>query len=192
MNIYETINFFDLAFFNILDFFDFSKIYFISFLNYYFFYLVFLIFVVYLYFFEKNLKILRTLFFLSLIGFLIIYLLKYTVKRERPKGIVEKIDYSFPSSHSYFAFLIFLFSYFYIKNYFFKIVFIFFSIFSIFSILILKVHYFSDVIFSIFLSFFMFFLSKNFQIFLSKSLQIQLKTTKKILEYLKKIKLKKK
>ncbi|MBU5682228.1 MAG: phosphatase PAP2 family protein [Candidatus Aenigmarchaeota archaeon] len=184
MIIKEMVSLVDEAFFNFISLFDFSKIYFISFLSYYFFYLIFLIFVIYIYFFERKTKVLNLLIILSILGFLIIYLIKYTVKRERPYGIIEKIDYSFPSSHSYFATLIILFSYFYLKNYIFKSLFVIFGLFSIFSILILKIHYLSDVIFSIFLSLFLFYLFNN-KDSLIKYIEKLREVKKKKLNYLK-------
>lgn len=187
MNIKEIISLVDETIFNFISFFDFSKVYFLSFLSYYFFYLIFLIFAIYIYFFERKTKILNLLIFLSIFGFLIIYLIKYAVKRERPYGIIEKIDYSFPSSHSYFAILIILFSYFYLRNYIFKSLFILFGLFSIFSIIILKIHFFSDVIFSIFLSLFLFYFFNN-KDFLIKYIEKLQEVKKKILNYLKRTK----
>ncbi|MEM5828041.1 MAG: phosphatase PAP2 family protein [Candidatus Aenigmatarchaeota archaeon] len=169
---FEYVEFLDRLFFSFLNNFDFSSIMFLAFFSYYYFYLIFLVFSLYFYFFEQNKSILSLLILLSLIGFSTIYILKYTIKRERYEGsIIQKIDYSFPSSHSYFATLLILFSIYFVRVPYLKYPIILFSIFEFFSILVLRVHYMSDVIFSIILAVFFFYLFNNYKI-LDKLLQI--------------------
>jgi len=165
----------DLFVFSILSSQNLSSIYFLAFFSYYYFYIFLLAFSFYIYFFEKDWDTLRLLILLSLLGFAIIYSLKYTVKRERfENSFVQKLDYSFPSSHSYFATLIILFSLYRVRNPIFSAISIIFSIFSIFSILLLKLHFFSDVVFSVILAFIFFKILTNQSIVGRISKQIQL------------------
>jgi len=158
----DLINQIDLFIFSLIDSLNLSSVYFLSFFSYYYFYIYFLAFCFYIYFFEKKWEVFRLLVILSLLGFSSIYLLKYTVKKERfENSFVQKLDFSFPSSHAYFGMLIILFSLYKLKNLWIRIVSILFSIFSIFSLIVLKVHYFSDIIFSIFLSSLFFYFISN-------------------------------
>ncbi|MEM0242996.1 MAG: phosphatase PAP2 family protein [Candidatus Aenigmatarchaeota archaeon] len=183
MNISSIVNILDKSVFTFLSIIDFSQIYLISFFTYYFFYLFFLLFFIYLYFFERNNKIVKTLVILSLIGFCFVYGFKYFFKKERPVGIVEKLDYSFPSSHAYFATLVLIVSYLYVRNYFLKSFFIVLSLFLFFSILVLKIHYFSDVIFSTFLACLFFYIFNNKRDILQKIVEKVRRVSKKILEH---------
>ncbi|MEM5830347.1 MAG: phosphatase PAP2 family protein [Candidatus Aenigmatarchaeota archaeon] len=163
---FEVVEQIDRLFFYFLDRFDFSSIMFLAFFSYYYFYLFFLVFSLYLYFFERDRRIFSLLVLLSLIGFSVIYILKYTIKRDRyENSIIQKIDYSFPSSHSYFATLIILFSIYFVRAYYFKYPIMLFSFFEFFSILILKIHYLSDVIFSVVFAISLFYLFNNLKIY---------------------------
>ena len=133
----SVLNFFKL-FFN-------QQIALIFFYFYFFFYFLLLIYVLYLYFFERNYKKFKRFLALTLIGFIVINTLKYTVSRERPTSFLKKEDYSFPSSHAYFSTLLFLFS----PSSLFGLITKLYSIITIFSTLYIPLHYFSDVIFSI-------------------------------------------
>jgi len=165
----------DLFVFSLLSSQNLSSLYFLAFFSYYYFYIYFLAFSFYIYFFEKDWSTLRLLILLSLLGFAIIYSIKYTVKRERfENSSIQKLDYSFPSSHSYFATPIILFSLYRVRNPIFSAISIIFSVFSIFSILLLKLHFFSDVVFSIFLAFVFFKILTNQSILDKISKQIQL------------------
>ncbi len=118
---------------------------------YFLYYILFFLVPFFIYFYNK--KFLKPLLFSIIIGFLIVFSLKFLIAKERPKtSVIEKFDYSFPSSHAFFSSLFFFFS-FHLPI--FPIVSIIFS-FSIFSLLYLSLHYFSDIIFSIFLSFVLF------------------------------------
>lgn len=120
----------------------------IFFYFYFFFYFVLLLYIFYLYFFEKNYRKFKRFSILLILGFLIIYALKYSVKRERPENaIIKKEDYSFPSAHAYFSTLLFIFS-----SNFIGIFFKFYSIITIFSLLCLSLHFLTDIIFSVLLA----------------------------------------
>jgi len=169
----------DLFVFSVLSSQNLSSIYFLAFFSYYYFYIYLLAFSFYIYLFEKDWNTLRLLILLSILGFAIIYSIKYTVKRERfENSPIQKLDYSFPSSHSYFATLIILFSLYRVRNPIFSAISIVFSIFSIFSILLLKLHFFSDVVFSIILAFVFFkiFTTQSILDKISKQIQLLKKT----------------
>ena len=70
---------------------------------YYLFYFFVLGFVLYVFFIEKNKRKFRKITILILIGFIVIYALKFSIKRERPESPIVKRDYSFPSSHAYLS-----------------------------------------------------------------------------------------
>lgn len=115
---------------------------------YYLFYFVFLIFILFVYFIERDRKKFRKIAIITLIGFILVFSLKFLIKRERPEtSLIIKTDYSFPSSHSFFSTVLFAFS----GSGFIGLLFKLISILSFISLLYIQVHYFSDVVFSILL-----------------------------------------
>ena len=74
----------------------------------YFMYLVYFLNFYFL-FISKKKKLLRKYMLSSIFGLLFVYFLKYLINRPRPyfRPLLEKVDPSFPSSHSFFSAILF-------------------------------------------------------------------------------------
>lgn len=116
-------------------------------LSIYLMYFVILIFF-YLLYIERKHNTLKRYVGTSTLGFIIVYIIKYVVRRPRPHlfPLVEKIDPSFPSSHAFFSGLLLYIVFHERISVYFKLVLLIFSLTIPIIKMYIGVHYPSDVV----------------------------------------------